>query len=93
MSTTCSIDDNIGPWCVNQDDDETGENGHYIAIIKDLEVFRSIHEEMLRTKSGNKLREQLNDLIQQIEFGKVKMTRSNSLTWKSGDFVPANTFE
>lgn len=87
MIGTSSIDEGIGPWCAQYIDQESNTSTHCIAIVKDLNAFRDAFQ-AIKSKSGKKaLREQIAAIIDLIEFGTVKVSKSGTVKWQSGQFV------
>ena len=90
MTRTCSIDDSIGPWCVKQFDHDTKEKCHCIAIVKDIEAFGEAVFTAIRMTRNKKSKDELYAMLDLIEFGEVKVSKSGIVKWQGGKFANAN---
>jgi hypothetical protein len=87
MKDYCYVDQNIGTWCVAQDECNGKKPRLCIAIIKDVDQFCEavdlVEEKIHEQKPLNDLYE----LVKFIEFAEVKISKSGIVKWHSGQFV------
>jgi hypothetical protein len=90
MTITCCIDDKIGPWCVKQSDSETKEKCHCIAIVNNIEAFGEAVFTAIRHTENKALKDKLYAMLDFVEFGEVKVSKTGVVKWQGGKFANAD---
>lgn len=87
MKEYCYVDQNIGAWCVAQDELNGKKPRHCIAIVKDVDEFCWTIDSLIEKIHNREPINDLDEMLDLIEFGEVKISREGVVKWQGGQFI------